>query len=1268
MTITIIRPSSVTVYNKGLDTDLTLTGGPSALSDSSDVTHLRTITRPNYGQVEPSYARIQFTNITGLPAGDYVSSIKVHWRLRWLTSASGISYQFVDPAAPYTEYNDYWYHGSAVTAATFSTVTRILTMPAESGPPNYNSYLALRLKASTLEIVVTGENQWGSTRSVMEIAEMWLEVTHQAPSVTPPVLPADNYWAGRNAITGTSGSVQVDLTPTGQTADDPHYLMHGYSAHKSRWFEFTAPSAGVYAVRTEDPVGNPAVWLTDTILSVLQGSPTTGWTFERHNDDPPDNWHAMILFEAAANEKFIIRVSSYGDPGQCTFRWDRVTTSRPAYDNLASRRVLNYQEVATGLSFTGSTTELDEKYRDYLIGSLWFEYTVPVEEPYLRFQMTLPAASGSKYPYAEMKLYELSAGVPVTGAEIAWKGYTSSTGFGAGTTTWDFSSTAGKKYYIQVTPDANWMALESTTFSFGVIAPPPIAPPPEYADFDKALAVTYDGAGYDEVDIAGAPPAGVSPASTQRTVWYKWTAPAGYQNNVSFGATTTENTYLSAYLYSGTSKSNLVQVAGSNFGYKTVSFTPTNLVPGQTYYFRVSDYYSTSRSLKVTPFLPRGGTLKVQVGDQLVSWDRTCTCPNPWSEGGAIVEHHVFWNPNDPEAPIGALGWKSGQRFTQNFSMANNTELLPGERVASGTGWTGDSGTWTYTNAQSLSSSDPVIFSTDGKTGPLGTYLSVPINPELLGSRLLSVTITALVRSSQGVYIQAYPAAPKAGVETTGVGGKFTSPGAYQWITQTYTLDDRSLREQLAWGERVAARVPFNVDVLAWQRQNTGTHEIAAVRVKFTLEMSNAAAPGGRLKILTTAPDGTICNGWRQLKCCGESGSGRQLKVKAGPNDWRKAGCFVKEPSQWKQLPAQTYEFNVVYNGYGIGNTSMVPNRKIYMADKPGSAFPMLGGFHGNKEIWGAAGGPDPWDEQDALDCAWQRARTGRHGTQWWSQDGSYISNGAKETCFVTDALHEALADYTDWPCGMAWNHQPATFGAGFGGDFDLRVFTTSRGINVNQLEKYPYYARPIRLIPPEDSGYLIEWEGGTRYLSWQYEPQSRGTLLDLAIAPDEATPQPIYGGGTTAPPAVVEWHISPSKSASQRNALGWGLYQGDDILGPLASGDPRYTRWVGSGADPNVYLNTMTKFAAYTGGLAPYWQVPDWMIQDAKKIESRFDSSDVSGLSLVAIPAELRSLATPPSGTAPLHSDRWSVRTYQHFSVKFTIKPQRYRTRCSTF
>jgi Tol biopolymer transport system component len=133
-----------------------------------------------------------------------------------------------------------------------------------------------------------------------------------------PAVPANNGFAGAQAITGDEGRVTGSNWLATKETGEPNHA--GVAGGKSVWFKFTAPGAGKV---TFDTVGSAV----DTAMAVYTGTAVSALTQVAANDDADPAlglFTSRVSFEAAAGVTYYIAVDAwYAEGGSIVLRTPR---------------------------------------------------------------------------------------------------------------------------------------------------------------------------------------------------------------------------------------------------------------------------------------------------------------------------------------------------------------------------------------------------------------------------------------------------------------------------------------------------------------------------------------------------------------------------------------------------------------------------------------------------------------------------------------------------------------------------------------------------------------------------------------------------------------------------------------------------------------------------------------------------------------------------------------------------------------------------------
>ncbi len=287
------------------------------------------------------------------------------------------------------------------------------------------------------------------------------------PPVSAATAPANDDFAGSQAISGTSGTVTATTAgATRQTAEPVHFSSSG---HMSVWFTWTAPSSGTVHMDTLNSA-------FDTLLAAYSGDALGSLTQLAANDDAAGTTSA-ITFAVTAGTTYRIAIDGWGgQSGAATLNWDLTATPvapapapAPANDSFVGAAALSGDSGTITGSTANATREVGEPTPLPVWGnsgsSIWYSWTATDTG------MLSVSTAGSNYD-TMLAVYTGSAVEALTGLP---NGANDDAGGGLLSSSLGVSVTAGTTYRIVV--DGYGGHSGDSTLAWSTAAAAPVAPP-----------------------------------------------------------------------------------------------------------------------------------------------------------------------------------------------------------------------------------------------------------------------------------------------------------------------------------------------------------------------------------------------------------------------------------------------------------------------------------------------------------------------------------------------------------------------------------------------------------------------------------------------------------------------------------------------------------------------------------------------------------------------------------------------------------------------
>ncbi|HBJ87638.1 MAG TPA: hypothetical protein DDZ88_28030 [Verrucomicrobiales bacterium] len=383
-------------------------------------------------------------------------------------------------------------------------------------------------------------------------------------SIVPP--PANDSFASRIILPGGQTSTTGSNSGASKEAGEPDHA--GLAGGKSVWWSWTAPAAGEVTLEVAGATFYPlmGVYTGTQVASLTSAGVTGGGNFATFNAAAGVTYHiAVDTGSMPYSGSFTLKIS---DP-----------VGAPGNDSFASRTLLSGGFVKANGYNNGATKEAGEPLHAGNTGgkSVWYTWTAPSSGTYNAYLQGL----GNFNNYCILALY--------TGSSVEALAQVGSASWGAPATV-SFAATAGTTYQIAV-DGASYTAGVVYSGSFVLC----VSQTPANNDFASAIGLgsAASGSSASWIDFgtnteSGEPghPVFFWMPSTQRTIWWTWTAPAdGFFSFDTLGADF--DTVLE--VFTGSSLSALSLVAENHDANDSGrSSLALNAVAGTTYHIRVS--------------------------------------------------------------------------------------------------------------------------------------------------------------------------------------------------------------------------------------------------------------------------------------------------------------------------------------------------------------------------------------------------------------------------------------------------------------------------------------------------------------------------------------------------------------------------------------------------------------------------------------------------------------------------------------------------------
>jgi Bacterial Ig domain/PASTA domain len=312
------------------------------------------------------------------------------------------------------------------------------------------------------------------------------------------VVPAADAFEEAAAIAGRRGTVVASTRGATRQAGEP--LHAGKAGGASIWFRWRAPRSEVF---TFDTHGSDF----DTLLGVYTGTGLAGLTTVAGNDDAGGAETSAVRLEATEGTTYWVAVDGDGGAsGNVTLGWS--PTPEPSNDDFARAKLIGGRDgLVLGSTFAG-TREAAEPDHAGAVGrhSVWFRFKAPASGTLtlwtqdVYFDTVLAAYSGSSVGALSPIAQDDDGGG-------VWNGY--------GASRISFPVTARSVYRVAL--DGKGDAMGHYVLRWSI--------PPANDDWAAAEPIAGEtGSATGTTLGATAEPGDTS--SSDKTVWFRWTAPA----------------------------------------------------------------------------------------------------------------------------------------------------------------------------------------------------------------------------------------------------------------------------------------------------------------------------------------------------------------------------------------------------------------------------------------------------------------------------------------------------------------------------------------------------------------------------------------------------------------------------------------------------------------------------------------------------------------------------------------------------------------------
>lgn len=289
---------------------------------------------------------------------------------------------------------------------------------------------------------------------------------------TNPAGPSNDDFVNRVSITDETGSTDV-VDPTYATIETDEASLNGF---KSVWWEFTAPTKGIYSFTPIIDSGTAysmqlGGYIGSSLASLVsQGSGST---------DGTNTYPLGIILDA--DDVIQLRVAQWYVTDNPTFHFSWVYSSPPVNDDFADRITISGSDSSVAGTTIGATFEVGEpQYYGSDFQSVWYEWVAPADGNYL-LETTKGANNASHYTSV------------FTGDSVdALTGILTATNWGV------LTATAGTVYKIRIgafyTPGSADLYAGAFTFTWKPAIPATTTP--SYDNIADAYILVQDGTQY----------------------------------------------------------------------------------------------------------------------------------------------------------------------------------------------------------------------------------------------------------------------------------------------------------------------------------------------------------------------------------------------------------------------------------------------------------------------------------------------------------------------------------------------------------------------------------------------------------------------------------------------------------------------------------------------------------------------------------------------------------------------------------------------------
>lgn len=393
--------------------------------------------------------------------------------------------------------------------------------------------------------------------------------------------PANDNFPGID-LTGSPLPINVQVDSTGATkqAGEPNHA--GFPGGASVWWTWQPPAPGNYVIST-------AGSSFDTLLGVYAGNTVVTLTTIVSNDDYGGTRQSQVVLNVPVVTTYRIAVDGYSGATGTVKLGITVAPPPPANDNFPNATSLSgaLPITVSGPAATNAfaTKEASEPYHAGNAGgaSVWWKWTSAGPA-----KITISTA-GSNFDTL-LAVYTWNNGSPPFPANVTL--VASNDQFGGTNQSQVTFNAAAATYYIAV--DGFMGSAGNIKLTVRLAAAPgndDLVGLPATYQLTAVLPISVTGSNIEAThERAGASPEPNHAANAGiASVWWTWTAPAGFNGKVTV---TTEGSNFDTLLavYQGTGYPSLLLAENNNFGAVITSQTSFNAVAGTTYSIAVDGY------------------------------------------------------------------------------------------------------------------------------------------------------------------------------------------------------------------------------------------------------------------------------------------------------------------------------------------------------------------------------------------------------------------------------------------------------------------------------------------------------------------------------------------------------------------------------------------------------------------------------------------------------------------------------------------------------